>query len=478
MKNISFKAVSILLIALLIFLLVSVPVSAQRTMDDVRKSVVQIVVLEAGTKVEFASIEGHPEWRKYLSGGSAFVIGVDEPFEYVATSAHVVSDPNDKRFNNADIYIWRSKDDYVSATIHFLLHEADIAVLKVDPNHLLYDYSPLELGRREIVKVNDAVSAVGFPALPDWYLNDFSSAYPEQATVTTGVVSRTVTIDGVAFIQMDTTVSWGNSGGPLVNQHGQVVGIVSRGIIPYGYNAASEIDYLTAALRFRGIPFMPAQDVVITDPTVQQGTPTDTDSTDITQPIDDNFPTGFDTTTGQVNYLALGLGLLALFVVLAALFIAMRGRKAAVATIPQQSMIPMTQSLTSSAAGPVTMTRGEMTPSVTQAGPKELGPMLRGIAGYFVGQNIELIDNHLVIGRDPRLSQLVYPREVDKISRKHLSIRYDEKMDKFVLVDSSTNGTFLSSKQKLQPGDQCYLNSGDRFYLAEPSEVFEVRVEK
>lgn len=125
------------------------------------------------------------------------------------------------------------------------------------------------------------------------------------------------------------------------------------------------------------------------------------------------------------------------------------------------------------------MTRGEMAaPSITQAGPKELGPVLKGIAGYFAGQNIELIDNHLVIGRDPRLSQLVYPREVDKISRKHLSIRYDEKMDKFVLVDSSTNGTFLSSKQKLQPGDQHYLNSGDRFYLAEPSEVFEVRVEK
>jgi pSer/pThr/pTyr-binding forkhead associated (FHA) protein len=76
------------------------------------------------------------------------------------------------------------------------------------------------------------------------------------------------------------------------------------------------------------------------------------------------------------------------------------------------------------------------------------------------------------------MAQLVYPPSKEEISRKHLSIRFDEKTNKFILEDSSSNGTFLSSNQKLESGKPYYLNAGDRFYVADPKEVFELKMGK
>ena len=97
----------------------------------------------------------------------------------------------------------------------------DVAVLKVDaPSDAL---TPLQLGNSSTAQVGDPVVAIGNPL-------------GETRTVTTGIVSALnrdigslqgdVQIRGA--IQTDAAINHGNSGGPLINDEGQVIGITSQ----------------------------------------------------------------------------------------------------------------------------------------------------------------------------------------------------------------------------------------------------------
>ncbi len=536
-NNISRLGLVLFLIAVML-LAVSFSASAQTAIEDTRNSVIRIIVFESATGA-------------YLGAGSGFVIGDEEPFEFVATCAHVV-DFSDMGLGQGDIdiFVWRSRDDTIEATIHVFLGNADIALLRLDPQHLLHGYEPLELARREMVSIGDPVYAVGFPAAADWVLGDFPAAYPEDATVTGGIIGKFTTFMGAAFHQMDATVSWGNSGGPLVNEHGQVIGVVSRGAVLEGIYGAVQIDYLTDVLVARGIDFKPAFDVaddpeipraidevnfMAMPPSVESGeelnlqarvTNHGDEQRDLIVSffVDDALiaqETAFQVEPGQnetvstpwstdaagdyqlrvtsgdassehalvvesagllpagIDPLIIGLGAAALILILLAIVLVMRSRKPAPAAAPA-APTPSPQQATV-ASGPVTRTKPEgfpgAPPGVTQARRQVPRPVIKGISGYFASQTLELVENQLIIGRDPRMAQLVYPQQREEISRKHVTIRFDEKTHKFNLTDSSSNGTFLSSNQKLEPGEAYYLNSGDRFYLAEPNEVFEVKVE-
>lgn len=441
---------------------------AQTSIPDTRNSVVRVVVFRTDTDPHQA-----------IGMGTGFVVGDEEPFEYVATNLHVANPWlffDDRGEVPKEVYVYRSRDDLVPATIHVELPRVDMALLRIDPDHLLYGYEPMELGRRDMVTVGDTVIAVGFPAaagtefpLP-WGsigMSDFPAAYPEDSTVTRGVLSKMLTHEGVGYYQMDASVNPGNSGGPLVNEHGQVIGMVTLSMYAEGIHGAFQIDYLTDILRSRGIDHKVA---------VEVGEPAEQPEGVSAEPEGETaIPAVVDEGSDQ-NMLIIGLGAAALLIVVLAVILFTRSRKPAVAT-PSQPFPPSPAHQATAASGPVTRTRPERAPAVTQAKRNEPRPVIKAIAGHFSGQTLELVENQLIIGRDPRLSQLVYPQQREEISRKHLIIRFDERTQKFRLVDSSSNGTYLSSNQKLEPGETYYLNPGERFYLADPNEVFEVKVE-
>ncbi len=104
------------------------------------------------------------------------------------------------------------------------------------------------------------------------------------------------------------------------------------------------------------------------------------------------------------------------------------------------------------------------------------GAGIRGIMGQFSGQAFGLRDGQLIIGRDSAMANVVYPDTNSKVSRKHLTITYDHNTHKFVLVDSSSNGTFLKNGQQLEAGKPYHLNPGEQFYLVEPQELFELKL--
>jgi S1-C subfamily serine protease len=142
--------------------------------------------------------------------GSGFVIDKDG---LILTNAHVVSAATDIQVTFSDAHT-------VSAKPVGKDPDTDLALLRVDPGGL--DLRPLELGDSGTVQVGDPTVAIGNP-------------FGLERTLTTGVVSALqrrltapsgFTIDNV--IQTDAALNPGNSGGPLLDASGRVIGINSQ----------------------------------------------------------------------------------------------------------------------------------------------------------------------------------------------------------------------------------------------------------
>ncbi len=141
------------------------------------------------------------------------------------------------------IKVYLSKDSFISATILRSDPMNDLAILKIEsstPNFL--QISPMRF-----VKMGDKVFTIGFPV---------SSLLGEESKYTEGVVSSISGIkDASSLLQITVPVQPGNSGGPLVNEKGDVVGIITStaailpfikesGTLPQNINWAVKADYL------------------------------------------------------------------------------------------------------------------------------------------------------------------------------------------------------------------------------------------
>ena len=137
--------------------------------------------------------------------GSGFIVSPDG---LVLTNAHVVKDADQVMVKLTDHREFKAKVLGVDST-------SDIAVLKIDA----HDLSPVRLGNSDQLSVGDYVLAIGAP-------------FGLEQTATAGIVSakgRALPGDGaVPFIQTDAAVNPGNSGGPLFDASGAVVGINSQ----------------------------------------------------------------------------------------------------------------------------------------------------------------------------------------------------------------------------------------------------------
>ena len=145
-----------------------------------------------------------------VSLGSGFVIDKDG---YIVTNYHVIESARQIEVNF-------SGDDRVQATIVGVDPSTDLALLKI--NAQARALTPLPLGDSDAVRVGDAVVAIGNP-------------FGLERTVTAGIVSALqreitapngYTIDKV--IQTDAGINQGNSGGPLLNARGEVIGVNSQ----------------------------------------------------------------------------------------------------------------------------------------------------------------------------------------------------------------------------------------------------------
>jgi len=145
-----------------------------------------------------------PEERTVPRGvGSGFFISADG---YVMTNAHVIAEAT-------DIFVTLTDGREFKAKVIGSDARTDVALIKIDAK----DMTPLPIGDSKKVKKGQWVLAIGSP-------------FGLDSTVTAGIVSAISRDTGeyLPFIQTDVAVNPGNSGGPLINLQGEVVGINSQ----------------------------------------------------------------------------------------------------------------------------------------------------------------------------------------------------------------------------------------------------------
>ena len=179
------------------------------TTEQVADLVSPSVVVITTEQVVYSQWSWYGQNQVESGAGSGVIISSDG---YILTCAHVVD-------GASTITVTIGDKDY-TATLVGEDTTSDIAVIKIDADGL----TPATVGNSDSLKVGHSVMAVGNP------LGELGG------TVTGGMISalnRSVTIQGsssvntMSLIQMDASVSPGNSGGGLFNMNGELVGIVN-----------------------------------------------------------------------------------------------------------------------------------------------------------------------------------------------------------------------------------------------------------
>lgn len=172
------------------------------------------------------------------SVGSGFIV---DKSGYVLTNAHVIA-------NAEKIIVRLDNGDELVATVIGTDDETDVAVLKVNAKG---DLPFIVLGDSNKVNVGDWVLALGSP-------------FGLNRTVTAGIISQTNRETPYAsvfqkFLQTDAAINRGNSGGPLVNMNGEVIGLNSQIATTTGdYNGigfalpAGEVKYVYDQIKQHG----------------------------------------------------------------------------------------------------------------------------------------------------------------------------------------------------------------------------------
>jgi len=139
-----------------------------------------------------------------IGTGSGVLISDDG---YVLTNAHVVGDEKTLRVR------WSDKIETLGEVIR-VAKDRDVALVKTNPR----ERTPLAI-KRGAVSPGQRVYAIGTP---------LDKAF--QSSVSSGVVSGNRIIDGLRYIQSDTPVTHGSSGGALLDEKGSVIGLTDLGI--------------------------------------------------------------------------------------------------------------------------------------------------------------------------------------------------------------------------------------------------------
>lgn len=281
-------------------------------------------------------------------------------------------------------------------------------------------------GSEDSLSQTDPVYSIGYPGSSDSATSEsYLLASVSDVTVNTGNVSRFydsasatgTNTGGITghVIQHTATINHGNSGGPLVDQNGTVVGINTYGWTESAITSfySLRISYAKNALDSLGIHY------------------------DVYKPSSNTTP--------------IIIGVVVAAAVAAGVVLFLRRRKGAAPAAPAPAPVP----------GPA---------AAKPAIANDSGLRIQAQSGAFAGRRFA-ISGAVRIGRDPAGNDLVYPGNTPGISGRHCVVLMEN--GQLWLKDlGSTHGTFLASGQRLAANQAVPLAVGDRFWLGSERETF------
>ena len=506
LKNGKRLGAALLCLVMICGMLLSMPLRASAEEPDVlkaRESVVRVV-----TYVKLSRDIG---WVGPTTGTGFFVGESGKSAEYFVTNRHVVDDsiilaeiqsmaeslPRDQQreFQKAkvkEVRVWAMVDgqlyeiDYANNVT--LSQIADLAIVKL--SEPIKARSNAVLGLADKVKSTDTVYALGYPDISD--ADDINNKWAEDSlegemkklitsgidniSVTKGnVVKTNVVNEGISYVQHDAAISFGNSGGPLVNEKGEVVGVntwgTTTGLATANY--AIDVDAVKTFLKQYNVKFAEGTAATPAPSTPKPATPKPATPAPATPkpatpapatPVPATptpEPQPWYKSTGAIA--GIGGGVL-LLIVLLALLLKKKPAPAPAAPAPAPTA-PVTE------PAPVSKT----VPAAPAA--KQLQPIVRSLARQHGDKKIRLGSDAIILGRS-KDCKIVYSDNTPGVSGKHCAITWDPDKKEFILKDmGSTYGTFLDSGMKLDPSKVYRLKPGESFYLGERTNTIKLEVE-
>lgn len=426
---------------------------------------------------------------QHVTDVTEYVKDIEEYFSLVMDEKHKF-DPD-----YVGIQIAVLGDVKAEATIQEQSEAGDYAVLHFDKK--LTTKTPLVLGDSDSVEQTEQVYALGYPSnVTDFQKQLNYTAYDDDdVTITQGNISKTgyvstdIGMTGVELFQHSAYLSGGNSGGPLVNEAGEVIGIANASSIADDYYYAIEINQIKKLLDILDIEYPKPDDP---EPT-SEPTTTD-DNSDPTTALDTQPPTlpVPETTEPKPEpdpkptpWVLIGiLGAAAVIVIILIIVLVVKGGKkpepvpAAPAPVPPRPPInpsPNPRPISPSPMGGG-MDNGAGETSLLNAGAGETSILGGGAAASRVtiirkktGTSIPVNAPEFVIGKEN--SRVNYCVNNNAVSRQHAKISANNG-SYFITDMNSSNFTYLNGR-KIPANTPQLLHSGDVFKLAD--EEFEFR---
>ncbi|MBS7008433.1 trypsin-like peptidase domain-containing protein [Anaerostipes sp.] len=354
-----------------------------------------------------------------IGWGSGFAIGKPgKDIQYIATNCHVAQ-PTDKYGNkipcSLTVYFSAAAQRSMTAEVYWKSEEHDLAVLKLpEPTD---QREAMVLCPMEKTDMDDDFAALGYPAAS--MAADVVKFDESDISITRGGISKQVRVNGTDCYLVDIEISQGNSGGPLVNSKGQVVG-VNTFMIGEKAKYAVVIDELIRNLDQNQVPYAVAG----------SGVP-------------------------KVMLIA-GIAAGAVLILVIILLI-IKGKKKK----PEPSAPAAEESFI------------KPEPFKAAESSEKAAILVAAAAGPLSGRKFRVTETTW-IGRDSSKCGIAMPVDTKGVSAVHCEV--EPAGDGILLRDlKSTYGTFLANGTKVEPGENRKLKTGDSFYLGGEENRFEVR---
>lgn len=413
------KRLICLLAALLLAASLTVPALAGFD-SSTRDGVVPVV-----TVIRYEGEDYYPGW------GSAFFVGTaGENPQYLVTNHHVIETFLGFGGGSAGnrLLVTYGGGEQEEAYVVAYDAEKDLALLRLAAPTDKRKALKLKLPVADMVGSN--VYAVGYPGVSEEIINSVTAFGKDDATVTSGSIGRLFLESGTGrrLVQMDATIHGGNSGGPLVNESGSVVGVNVYSVEDSNGNAIESVNYaisveeLIPILLQNNVPYTLEEDVE-----------------------EEAFP-------WRIVAIAAAVAAVVVIIIVIVVVLSGKNRKKPEPPRPVDPIVPPPPMPVKS-------------------------PSVRSMSQQHGGMQVPVDSQGILIGRSMSDCKIVFQSGTPGVSARHCSVAWDGASGEFLVTDlRSTYGTFLSNGQRLTPGVATRLRPGDTFYLGERDNALRVEL--